>query len=187
MSAHSKLYAVRLEPVLPGPQVVSEIDDPFVPQPDDLIVNLHESREVVDAFLESLPNIFAQNLSAESAMGPALQAAFMVMNPLGGKLLLFQSSVPSLGEPTGLMLGRWPHVLNLHHICQCGQGDNAYLGRPNSNHRAGPPPAGKGQHTAMKRGPLGMTHRYGFCHSQPPADTRCCGCDGDARVQAWAK
>ena len=30
-------------------------------------------------------------------MGPALQAAFMVMSPIGGKLLLFQSAVPSLG------------------------------------------------------------------------------------------
>lgn len=80
-------------------QVVSEIEDPFIPQPDDLIVNLHESRGVVDAFLDSLPNIFARNLSAESCTGPALQAAFMVMNPLGGKLLLFQSAVPSLGEP----------------------------------------------------------------------------------------
>ena len=33
-------------------------------------------------------------------MGPALQAAFMVMSPIGGKLLLFQSAVPSLGERT---------------------------------------------------------------------------------------
>lgn len=31
-------------------------------------------------------------------MGPALQAAFMVMSPIGGKLLLFQSAVPSLGK-----------------------------------------------------------------------------------------
>ena len=68
-----------------------------MPLPEDLIVNLHESREVVDALLDSLPTIFATNLSPESAMGPALQAAFMVMNPLGGKLLLFQSSVPSIG------------------------------------------------------------------------------------------
>ena len=36
----------------------------------------------------------------ESAMGPALQAAFMVMSPIGGKLLLFQSAVPSLGART---------------------------------------------------------------------------------------
>lgn len=81
-------------------QVVSEIEDPFVPAPDDLIVNLAESRAVVDAFLDSLPSVFGHNLSAESAMGPALQAAFMVMNPLGGKLLLFQCAVPSLGEFT---------------------------------------------------------------------------------------
>ena len=37
----------------------------------------------------------------ESAMGPALQAAFMVVSPIGGKMLLFQSAVPSLGaRPT---------------------------------------------------------------------------------------
>ncbi len=29
-------------------------------------------------------------LQVESAMGPALQAAFLVMNHIGGKLLLFQ-------------------------------------------------------------------------------------------------
>ena len=32
-------------------------------------------------------------------MGPALQAAFLAMQDFGGKLLLFQSAVPSLGEP----------------------------------------------------------------------------------------
>lgn len=36
-------------------------------------------------------------VQVESAMGPALQAAFMVVSPIGGKLLLFQSAVPSLG------------------------------------------------------------------------------------------
>jgi len=81
-------------------QVVSEIDDPFVPQPDDLLVNLQESRGVIDTFLDTLPTVFLNNLSAESAMGPALQAAFMVINPLGGKLLLFQAAVPSLGGQT---------------------------------------------------------------------------------------
>ena len=30
-------------------------------------------------------------------MGPALQAAFLVMNHIGGKLLLFQAAAPSLG------------------------------------------------------------------------------------------
>ena len=35
----------------------------------------------------------------DSAMGAALQAAFMVMTPIGGKLLLFLAAVPSLGKP----------------------------------------------------------------------------------------
>ena len=79
-------------------QVVSEIDDPFIPMPDDLIVNLHDSRAVVDNLLSTLPQNFAHNLSADSAMGPALQAAFLSMSNLGGKLLLFQAAVPSLGQ-----------------------------------------------------------------------------------------
>lgn len=33
----------------------------------------------------------------DSAMGPALQAAFLMMEALGGKLLLFQTSVPNVG------------------------------------------------------------------------------------------
>ena len=77
-------------------QVVSELDEVFVPQPDDLIVNLQESRAVVETLLDTLPQNFAQNLSSESAMGPALQGAFLAMSALGGKLLLFQA-VPSLG------------------------------------------------------------------------------------------
>ena len=41
--------------------VVAEVDDPFVPIPDDLLVNLSESRGVVDAFLDSLPGSFLGN------------------------------------------------------------------------------------------------------------------------------
>lgn len=79
-------------------QVISEIEEPFIPQPDDLLVNLQESRGVIDTFLDSLPSVFSTNLSADSALGPALQAAFMILNPLGGKMLVFQAAVPSLGQ-----------------------------------------------------------------------------------------
>ncbi|KAK9125151.1 hypothetical protein Scep_013997 [Stephania cephalantha] len=88
-----------LESSLTQPQmmVVSDLDDIFVPLPDDLLVNLSESRSVVDVFLDSLPSMFQDNVNVESAFGPALKAAFMVMNRLGGKLLIFQSTLPSLG------------------------------------------------------------------------------------------
>lgn len=59
--------------------VVSDLDDIFVPLPDDLLVNLSESRSVVETFLDSLPSMFQDNVNLESAFGPALKAAFMVM------------------------------------------------------------------------------------------------------------
>ena len=59
--------------------VVADLDDIFLPLPDDLLVNLSDSRHVVDAFLDSLPNMFQDNTNVESAFGPALRAAFMVM------------------------------------------------------------------------------------------------------------
>jgi hypothetical protein len=134
--------------------VVTELEEPFLPLPDDMLVNLRESREVVDALLDSLPaNWPNANLQLpDSATGPALQAraqriwdatavqqsarqqafvplfsrtcfiqpltlphththpgsptptphpspqaAFLVMSHLGGKMLLFQGGVPSLG------------------------------------------------------------------------------------------
>ncbi|KXZ41961.1 hypothetical protein GPECTOR_234g547 [Gonium pectorale] len=95
----SSLHFYNLKASLSQPQmlVVTELDEPFVPLPDELLVNLRDSRSVVEALLDALPNNFANNSVVDSAMGPALQAAFMVASHIGGKLLLFQSSVPSLG------------------------------------------------------------------------------------------
>ena len=36
-------------------------------------------------------------MQVESALGPALQAAYTVMQDYGGKMLVFQNAVPSLG------------------------------------------------------------------------------------------
>ena len=48
-------------------QVVAELAEPFVPLPDDLLVNLAESRGVVEALLDSLPSTFAVNSSVRLA------------------------------------------------------------------------------------------------------------------------
>lgn len=95
----STLHFYNMKSSLTQPQmmVVSDLDDIFVPLPDDLLVNLSESRSVIDAFLDSLPSMFQDNVNVESAFGPAVKAAFMIMNQLGGKLLIFQSTLPSLG------------------------------------------------------------------------------------------
>jgi protein transport protein SEC24 len=70
----------------------------FVPLPDDLLVNLQESREVIDAFLESLPSMFENSTSNNACLGPALKAAFTVTKHIGGKMCVFQSSLPTLGD-----------------------------------------------------------------------------------------
>ncbi|GER24875.1 transport protein Sec24 [Striga asiatica] len=95
----STIHFYNMKSSLTQPQmmVVSDLDDIFVPLPDDLLVNLSESRGVIEAFLDSLPSMFQENMNVESAFGPALKAVFMVMSQLGGKLLIFQSSLPSYG------------------------------------------------------------------------------------------
>ncbi|XVE50786.1 hypothetical protein DITRI_Ditri01bG0190800 [Diplodiscus trichospermus] len=95
----STIHFYNMKSSLTQPQmmVVSDLDDIFVPLPDDLLVNLSESRSVVETFLDSLPSMFQDNVNVESAFGPALKAAFMVMSQLGGKLLIFQNTLPSLG------------------------------------------------------------------------------------------
>ncbi len=90
-------YNMRAGLENPQMMVVGEIDDPFVPLPDELLVNLAESRGLVEKLLDSIPKSFAHTQIVDSAMGPALQAAFLVMNHVGGKLVVFQTGAPSAG------------------------------------------------------------------------------------------
>jgi len=77
--------------------VVPDIDDLFLPIPDDLLVNLSDSMSVVEvcallsrsneclilqffqALLDGLSNSFHGNQRVESALGPALRGAYGVM------------------------------------------------------------------------------------------------------------
>lgn len=59
--------------------VVSDIDDVFLPKPTDLLVNLSEARASLEALLGRLGDMFADNNTIGSALGPALQAGFKLM------------------------------------------------------------------------------------------------------------
>ena len=69
--------AACAESSLTQPQMVvmSDIEDPFVPLPDDLLVNLTESRAVVEALLESLPATFAGNAQVDLSATDHLPSA----------------------------------------------------------------------------------------------------------------
>lgn len=96
----STIHFYNLKSTLSAPQmlVVSDIAEVFLPVPDDLLVNLSDSRTVVDALLDSLPDMFAGTSTVEAALGPSLLAAHAVMKHIGGKMLVFQASLPSLGH-----------------------------------------------------------------------------------------
>jgi protein transport protein SEC24 len=79
--------------------VVGDLNELFVPAPVDLLVNLKDSRKAVENFLDNLPSMFSGKPSPPvSCLGPALKAAFTVMKAIGGKMVVFQSVLPTLGD-----------------------------------------------------------------------------------------
>lgn len=95
----SSVHFYNLTDTLAAPQmiVMPDVNDVFVPLPDDLLVNLKDSREMVDVLLDSLPSLFEHTHDMEACMGAAIECAFRLMTHIGGKLCLFQSSLPSVG------------------------------------------------------------------------------------------
>ena len=91
-------YSLKAGLSRPQMMVVGDLKELFVPAPDDLLVNLRDSRDVVEDFLDNLPDMFANNQMPMSCLGPALKAAFTVCKHIGGKMCVFQSVLPGLGD-----------------------------------------------------------------------------------------
>lgn len=77
--------------------VVSDLDEPFLPVPHDLLVPLSESRQSVEKFLTKLPEMYQNNQSNQSCMGSALRAGHKLISALGGKIVVLTSSLPNVG------------------------------------------------------------------------------------------
>jgi len=95
----TSIHFYNLKSTLSTPQmlVVSDIDDVFLPLPDDMLVNLADSRTVIEALLNKFPAMFPQSQTVESVAGVAMKAAFEMMKNIGGKIMLFASALPSQG------------------------------------------------------------------------------------------
>lgn len=78
----STVHHYNLKSSLSQPQilVVPDLSDPFLPAPDDLLVNLSESRAVVYTLLDSLANV-----------GACLFVAYYVGFGYAGRLYIFLS------------------------------------------------------------------------------------------------
>ncbi|KDP23627.1 hypothetical protein JCGZ_23460 [Jatropha curcas] len=77
--------------------IVPDIQDVYTPLQTDVIVPLSECRQHLELLLESIPSMFQNSRTAESAFGAAIKAVFLAMKSIGGKLLVFQSVLPSVG------------------------------------------------------------------------------------------
>lgn len=77
--------------------VVSDLDEPFLPVPQELLVPLTECRQSVETFLAKLPEMFVNNQNTGSCMGSALRAGHKLISPLGGKIVVLSASLPNVG------------------------------------------------------------------------------------------
>ncbi|XP_056297379.1 protein transport protein Sec24A isoform X3 [Pseudoliparis swirei] len=98
----STIHFYNLQEGLSQPQmlIVSDIEDIFLPTPDSLLVNLNECKELVQDLLKSLPTLFEKTMETQSALGSALQAAYKLLLPTGGRMSIFQTQLPNLGVGT---------------------------------------------------------------------------------------
>lgn len=71
--------------------VVGEVDEPFLPVPSTLLVNLVDARSAVEAFLDALPAAHAASAQRGDVRGQqALAFVQLLLQDCGGKVMLFQ-------------------------------------------------------------------------------------------------
>jgi protein transport protein SEC24 len=69
--------------------VVTDTENVFLPQPEDFLVNLSESYDLVINLLDNLPNFFVNTKDQESCFIAALQVANTIIKQIGGKMIFF--------------------------------------------------------------------------------------------------
>lgn len=96
---NSSIHFYNLSDSLSQPRMMiyPDLDDLVLPMPDSLTVNLHENKESIQLFLQSLPNLFADTYETDSALGTALTAGFQLLKNSGGRITIMQTCLPNIG------------------------------------------------------------------------------------------
>ncbi|KAF9351886.1 COPII subunit [Mortierella sp. NVP85] len=99
ITVDSSIHFYNLNATSGEPQmlVVSDLEEPFLPQPQDLLCNLRECRSTLESLLNRLNDMFKDTQAVGNALGPALQTAHKMISPIGGKILCLQATLPNLG------------------------------------------------------------------------------------------
>ncbi len=72
--------------------VVNDLDDLFLPIPDELLINVSECKDIILNLLDSFNNMFANQQTQGCCLSKAIVAAIRVFKHLGGKLIITQAS-----------------------------------------------------------------------------------------------
>jgi len=67
-------------------------------------VHLFDHRESLELLLDSLPGSYAGTRCVDSALGPAVEAAYLLAQHIGGKVVVVQAALPTVG--TGRLKAR---------------------------------------------------------------------------------
>lgn len=96
----SSLHYFQMTPNSPDANmlVVGDLEEPFLPSPNDLLVSLHECRSAIENLLSRFNDMFAATQNGSNAMGPALRAAEKLIGNTGGRLVCLMSTLPNLGD-----------------------------------------------------------------------------------------
>ncbi|CAI9115465.1 OLC1v1016370C3 [Oldenlandia corymbosa var. corymbosa] len=90
-------YNLKCQLQQPMMLVVPDVQDVYTPLQTDVVVQLSECRDHLELLLETIPTMFQNNRTSDSSFGAAVKAAFLAVQSTGGKLLVFQSVLPSVG------------------------------------------------------------------------------------------
>uniref|UniRef100_A0AAZ3SCD9 SEC24 homolog C, COPII coat complex component n=1 Tax=Oncorhynchus tshawytscha TaxID=74940 RepID=A0AAZ3SCD9_ONCTS len=100
-------YNVKSSLAQPQMMVVSDVSDMFLPLLDGFLVNVNDSRMVIESLLDQIPEMFADTRETETVFGPVIQAGLEALKAAdcAGKLFLFHSSLP-IAEAPGKLKNR---------------------------------------------------------------------------------
>jgi len=98
-----QFYKISEEQSQPQMIIVSDVEDAFIPTSENLLVNLHECKEQIVEFLNDLPSVHQtpespyDDADTYSSLGAAMKIAVEMMKKTGGRISVFQQSMPSIG------------------------------------------------------------------------------------------
>ncbi|KAJ1512405.1 COPII coat Sec23p-Sfb3p heterodimer component [Coelomomyces lativittatus] len=94
------VHFYNLDPTLDQFQmcVVADVDDVFVPFSQGFLVDPLAHPQVIETFLNQLPDCVKEPVSQESVLGCVAKAVTEFLSQRGGRVLFFHSTLPSLGS-----------------------------------------------------------------------------------------